>query len=51
LFHPFLLEGVAAVADLNQADGIHPNEKGVAMVVEGLLPAVEQLIARIESSG
>lgn len=25
---PFLLEGVAADSSLNQADGIHPNEKG-----------------------
>ena len=25
---PFLLEGVAGVRELNQEDGIHPNEKG-----------------------
>ena len=27
-FVPFLLEGVAGVPDLNQGDGIHPNEAG-----------------------
>ena len=29
---PFLLEGVAGHAELNQADGIHPNDKGEAIV-------------------
>ena len=29
---PFLLEGVAGHPDLNQADGIHPNEKGHKIV-------------------
>ncbi len=27
-FIPFLLEGVAAIQNLNQADGIHPNQEG-----------------------
>ena len=31
---PFLLEGVAAVPELNQADGIHPNERGHEAVAE-----------------
>ncbi len=46
--YPFFLEGVAAVASLNQADGIHPNGSGVAVIVENMLPAV---IALIESAG
>ena len=29
LLYPFLLDGVATVAALNQADGLHPNEAGV----------------------
>ena len=29
---PFLLEGVAMKPDLNQSDGIHPNEKGTLVV-------------------
>lgn len=31
---PFLLEGVAAVPELNQADGIHPNVEGAKIVAE-----------------
>lgn len=31
---PFLLEGVAAVPELNQADGIHPNLAGEKIVAE-----------------
>jgi acyl-CoA thioesterase-1 len=42
--YPFLLDGVAAQAKLNQPDGIHPNAEGVAAIVERLAPAVRQLI-------
>ena len=42
--YPFFLEGVAAMPELNLADGIHPNEKGVDVIVERMLPAVEALI-------
>jgi acyl-CoA thioesterase-1 len=38
--YPFFLDGVAQDAALNQADGIHPNPKGVDIVVERLLPFV-----------
>ena len=37
-FMPFLLEGVALDPALNQPDGIHPNEAGVAVMVETMLP-------------
>ncbi|WP_126541874.1 arylesterase [Oharaeibacter diazotrophicus] len=50
LLYPFFLDGVAADAALNQADGIHPNVSGVDVVVERILPAVESLIDRIENS-
>ena len=43
---PFLLEGVAAKPDLNQNDGIHPNPKGVAVIVKNILPYVLDLIER-----
>jgi acyl-CoA thioesterase-1 len=50
IFYPFFLEGVAAIPELNQADGIHPNAKGVEVVVRNILPAVEQLLARVKPS-
>jgi acyl-CoA thioesterase-1 len=34
-----------------QPDGIHPNAKGVALVVEALGPEVANLIARAEAGG
>ncbi len=46
LLYPFLLEGVATVAALNQADGIHPNAAGVAVIVERILPSVLCLVHR-----
>jgi acyl-CoA thioesterase-1 len=45
LYDPFFLEGVATVASLNQADGMHPNPEGVRRVVARLLPLVEKLLA------
>jgi len=42
---PFFLEGVALRPELNQADGLHPNAQGVAMVVRRLLPQVRELLA------
>ena len=45
-FYPFFLEGVAADASLNQADGIHPNAKGVDTIVERILPHVLKLIGK-----
>jgi acyl-CoA thioesterase-1 len=36
--YPFILEGVAQDAALNQADGIHPNLKGIEIIVQRLLP-------------
>jgi acyl-CoA thioesterase-1 len=38
--YPFFLDGVAGTAALNQADAMHPNAKGVAVIVEKILPAV-----------
>ena len=46
-FVPFLLEGVAGVPGLNQADGIHPNEAGAARVAEHLWPSLEPLLRMI----
>jgi acyl-CoA thioesterase-1 len=38
--YPFFLEGVAQDPALNQPDGIHPNPKGVDVMVKNLLPFV-----------
>ena len=46
--YPFFLDGIALKPELNLADGIHPNARGVAVIVAGILPLVEQLIGRIE---
>jgi acyl-CoA thioesterase-1 len=49
LFYPFFLEGVAAELRLNQADGIHPNEKGSQVIVQRIMPFVERLLTQIKS--
>ncbi|WP_205747908.1 arylesterase [Devosia sp. FKR38] len=41
---PFFLDGVALDPALNQADGLHPNGQGVAVIVARLLPLVETLL-------
>ena len=38
--YPFFLDGVAGDALLNQGDGIHPTEEGIAIIVERILPTV-----------
>ena len=43
--YPFFLEDVAAHPELNQQDGIHPNAKGVAVMVVRMMPMIEQLLA------
>ncbi|MEK9722633.1 MAG: arylesterase, partial [Rhodospirillaceae bacterium] len=48
VFYPFFLDGVAAVPNLNQDDGIHPTGEGVAEIVRRMLPAIEKLIARVK---
>ena len=48
LLYPFMLDGVAMNPKLNQADGIHPNPAGVKIIVERMLPEVEQLLARVK---
>ncbi|MCX8102334.1 MAG: arylesterase [Geminicoccaceae bacterium] len=40
-FYPFFLDGLVGRPELFQADGIHPNAAGVAVIVEGILPTVE----------
>jgi acyl-CoA thioesterase-1 len=46
VFYPFFLDGVAANDKLTLQDGMHPNPQGVAVMVAGILPKVEALIAK-----
>ena len=45
--YPFFLEGVAADADLNQADGMHPTAEGVDVIVKNILPTVQAFLGAI----
>lgn len=42
--YPFFLDGVAVEPALNQADGIHPNADGVAVIVARILPYVMRVL-------
>jgi acyl-CoA thioesterase I len=46
--YPFFLEGVAAKAELNQPDGIHPNPQGVRVIVSRILPHVKDLLRSLK---
>lgn len=46
--YPFFLEGIAGDKALNLSDGLHPNAKGAAVIVENILPAVEDLIEQVQ---
>ena len=43
-FYPFFLDGVAAKPELNQPDGLHPNPRGVATIVDHIVPYVVRLL-------
>ena len=45
--YPFFLEGVAADARVNQADGMHPTAEGVEIIVKNILPTVEAFLGSI----
>ena len=45
--YPFFLEGVVMDNSLKLEDGMHPNTKGIAVMVEKSLPAVESFIKTI----
>lgn len=46
---PFLLEGVAGVEALNQADGIHPNQAGARLVAETVWRTLEPVVRELEA--
>jgi len=41
---PFLLEGVGGVAELNQADGMHPTAEGQEKVADNVAPYLERMV-------
>jgi acyl-CoA thioesterase-1 len=43
--YPFFLDGVALDPTLTQPDGLHPNERGVAILVDRIAPSVERMLA------
>ncbi|WP_062210407.1 arylesterase [Aureimonas sp. AU12] len=42
--YPFFLDGVASVEGMNQADYMHPNARGVGVIVERILPLVMEAL-------
>jgi acyl-CoA thioesterase-1 len=51
VYMPFLLEGVAAVPTLNQADGIHPNKEGARIIAENMYPKLRTLVDELGGGG
>ena len=49
ILYPFILQGVAGDRALNQSDGLHPTAAGVDVMVQGMLPQVEELVARVKA--
>jgi len=45
-FYPFFLDGIAAKPAFNQADGMHPNAKGVAIIAERIMPFVIKALGK-----
>jgi acyl-CoA thioesterase I len=48
--YPFFLAGVSGDKALTLPDGLHPNAKGVARIVDGVAPLVEECLKRIGSA-
>jgi acyl-CoA thioesterase-1 len=46
ILYPFFLDGVALDDNYTLGDGLHPNAEGVARIVDGILPKVEELLAK-----
>lgn len=51
ILYPFFLDGAALDDGLMLNDGIHPNGKGVAVIVDKILPKVEELLAHARAPG
>jgi acyl-CoA thioesterase-1 len=49
--YPFFLEGVAMDPKLNQEDGMHPTQEGVAVIVRNILPSVTAVLDKMKKAG
>lgn len=50
LYIPFLLQGVAGHAELNQSDGIHPNARGAANVADTVWAVLRPMLDQMTST-
>ena len=50
IFIPFLLDKVAGVSTLNQADGIHPNEEGARIIADTIWPVLRNVLDQMAGS-
>ena len=48
VLYPFFLDGVATRSELMLDDGMHPNAEGVGIMVERVLPLIEETLAERE---
>lgn len=49
--YPFFLNGIIGDRALHLPDELHPNAAGVDVIVEKILPAVDDLLKRVEPNG
>ena len=47
---PFLLDGVAGISRLNQADGVHPNVAGERIVADNVWRALKPIVSSVRLS-
>jgi len=47
---PFLLDGVAGDAALNQSDGIHPNARGAEIIADGIWKVLQPVLDQLNAS-
>ena len=45
--YPFFMNGVVGTPGLQLADGLHPTPRGVAVIVQGILPTVRTALDRL----
>lgn len=48
--YPFFLEGVAMNPALNLPDGVHPTAAGIGVIVQNILPQVEEMVKDVVDS-